>query len=73
MDEWLSTGQMIHQLEIGQQAEVMANGYVGGKVYKYESPVTGYTDIRWEGTENKLSIGGNLFQAKWKILPKNQE
>lgn len=71
MNESLSTGQMIHQLEIGQKAEVVANGYVGGKVYKYESPTTGYTEIRWEGTENVLSIGGNMFKAEWKILTDN--
>lgn len=64
----LSTGQMIDQLEIGQKAEVIADGYVGGKVYKYKSPITGYTDIRWEGTENILSIGGFIFETKWKIL-----
>ena len=71
MNESLSTGQMIHQLKIGQKAEVVANGYVGGKVYKYASPTTGYTEIRWEGTENVLSIGGNLFEAEWKILTDN--
>ncbi|PGP14610.1 hypothetical protein COA01_30110 [Bacillus cereus] len=68
MDEILSTGEMIHRLEIGQRAKVVANGYVGGIVYKYISPITGYTEIRWEGTENVLKIGGNIFDAKWEIL-----
>lgn len=68
-NDWLSTGQMIQQLKIGQKAEVVANGYVGGRVYMWESTITGYREIRWEGdNEEKFSIGGNLFNAKWKII-----
>lgn len=68
MSKYLSTGQMIHQLKVGQKAEVIANGYNSKKVYKYKSSTTGYTEIRWEGTENILKIGGNMFEVEWKIL-----
>ena len=67
--EWLTTGEMIDRLKIGQKAEVVANGYIGGKVYIWESPFTGYKELRWEGDKRKIfSIEGFIFDTKWRIV-----
>lgn len=68
----LTTGELIRCLEVGDRAVVVADGYIGGIVYKYESAATGYTEIRWEESGNILSIGGFLFDTKWKLLPKEE-
>ncbi|WP_409297719.1 hypothetical protein V1498_06720 [Peribacillus sp. SCS-26] len=72
MSEWLTTGQMIDQLNIGQVAKCLTKQ---PGIHKHVTRTE--DDVKWceaDGTLNPdylfLQMGGGAANFKWRILPK---
>lgn len=64
MSEWLTTGQMIDQLKVGERAECKA----------WETWVTRTNSGFWESDsmgclKNRLKIDNEVLETTWRIIP----
>lgn len=61
--EWLTTGQMIEKLKVGQVAESHSQGYI--RVIKNEDGSITHDDVG-----GNLVIGSGVADLDWRIVPK---
>ena len=67
MSEWLTTGQMIDRLKIGEKAEPVEFPLKGN--YQKDYVVNNGNQFNWERTNGGLVINDFINAIKWRILP----
>jgi hypothetical protein len=74
MSEWLTTGEMIDRLKVGEVAEAVSGMVKGWKVEKLPADENFGERIVWRDVlgvdRNVIQLNENVINAKWRILPK---
>jgi hypothetical protein len=69
MSEWLTTGQMIDRLKVGEVAESKPMSW-RGVIVNPKRVIKDNGVIRFEDSDEILSLNAQIMDSQWRILPK---
>jgi hypothetical protein len=69
MSEWLTTGQMIDRLKVGEVAESKSMSW-RGVIVNSKRVIKDNGVIRFEDSDEILSLNAQIMDSQWSILPK---
>jgi hypothetical protein len=69
MSEWLTTGEMIDRLKVGEVAESKSMSW-RGVIVNSKRVIKDNGVIRFEDSDEILSLNAQIMDSQWRILPK---